>query len=159
MPDNATPPGGERPRGGRPPKLTEELIEAAGLLVIRGNFRSTVARGLSIGQRTFRRWMRMGKEHPDGLYGKFRRVVLQCEATAEERALEQVMQAGRDDPKYLCWWLERKFPQRWGRFRGELTQIRQEVLRLGKLVHGPDYQFGMGMGGTTPGGEPGPGCG
>ena len=77
----------------------------------------------------------LGRDYPDGLYGTFRRLVLESEAEAERLAVLSVYRVGReDDPKYLTWWLERKFPQRWGRFRGELGELKRKIAELEALL-------------------------
>jgi hypothetical protein len=134
MNSSANPDDDERPRGGRPSKLTEQILTLTVELLIRGNFRSVVATRIGVGARTFRHWMKNGKKYPDGIYGRFRTAVLKAETEAETRAVGNIMEAGKDDPKYLCWFLERKFPQRWGRYRGELGQLKKRITELEKLL-------------------------
>ena len=127
------------PDDGRPPeprKLTDTLIEAISRSLLRGAFRSTVCKRLGFGQRSMDRWMSLGKRFPDGIYGRLRRAVLAAEAVAEERAIARVLNAGKDDAKYLCWWLERKYPQRWGQYRGELGLLKKRIRNLEKVLGG-----------------------
>lgn len=129
-----TPPN---PDDGSPPvprKLTSPLVAAVAEMIVQGNFRSTVAQRLRIGQRTFKRWMQLGKGYPDGIYGHFRASVVAAEAEAESRAVRAIMAAGQDDPKHLQWWLERKFPERWGKYRGELLELKREIAELKRLI-------------------------
>ena len=125
----------DTPRRGRPPKLTEDLALGIAQCILDGNFRYVAARRFLIGKRTFQTWMKLGRDYPDGLYGTFRRLVLESEAEAERLAVLSVYRVGReDDPKYLTWWLERKFPQRWGRFRGELGELKRKIAELEALL-------------------------
>lgn len=80
-----------------------------------GNFRNVAAEWSGIGVRTFRDWMKRGKEQKTGPYRDFRRRVLEAEKQAEIRVVGLVMKAAAEDPKHGEWWLERKFPERWGR--------------------------------------------
>lgn len=126
-PDDAGPPA--------PRKLTEAKIEAVAAIILQGNFRQTAAKLVGVDPATLSRWMKLGRRYPDGLYGKLNQVVLRAEAAAEGRAVDAIMAAGRaGEVKYLCWWLERKFPQRWGRHRGELYELRRQVRELERLV-------------------------
>lgn len=119
---------------GRPKKLTEKLIVAVCDVILAGNFRCVAGRMFGVSPRTFRRWMAMGKRFPEGLYGKFRRCVLESESVAEVRAVGDITRAGKTDVEHLKWWLERKYPQRWGRYRGELGEIKRKLKELEKLA-------------------------
>ena len=61
--------------------------------------------------------MKAGRQYPDGIYGRLYRGVPLAESRFEVLAVAGIAAAGQDDPKYLCWLLERKFPQRWGKHR------------------------------------------
>lgn len=79
--------------------------------------------------------MKTGRDFPEGLYGTFRRLVIESEAEAERMAVRAIYRAGKeDDPKYLAWWLERKFPQRWGKYRGELGEMKRRIRELEELL-------------------------
>lgn len=125
------------PRG-RPLKLTEELILGICQAILDGNFRYVAAAKFKISPSALRRWLQLGKKFPDGIYGQLLALVRESEATAEATFVKAVTAAGAaDDPKYLCWWLERKFPQRWGRYRGELADLKREVRDLKRLIGAP----------------------
>jgi transposase len=121
-------------RRGRPTRLTPELAEAVLSLLLDGNFRSTVCKALSLNPSTFRKWMAARKRYPDGVYGHFRRTVLAAEATAETDAVARIRAEGRGDARFLQWLLERKNPQRWGRSRDDLTDLKKEVKRMADVV-------------------------
>ncbi len=121
--------------GGRPTKLTPSIILATVQLLMEGNFRCVVARRIGINMATFRRWMANGKRYPDGLYARFRAAVLKAETEGESRAVAGILAAGfADDASHLEWFLERKYPQRWGRFRGELGDMKKRIADLEKLL-------------------------
>jgi hypothetical protein len=104
--------------GGRPTKLSAELQARLCEAIRSGNYRETAAQWAGVSPETLSRWM-----HRKGArYDAFRRAVLEAERAAEIRAVALVMKAAADDPAHARWWLERKFPDRWGRReRHELT--------------------------------------
>jgi len=121
-------------RTGRPSKLTPDLQDKMVEAILAGSFRGTAAAWCGIGRRTFVRWMRRGKAGPDGPYGGFRRAVIEAESHAENRAVGVIIQAGTTDPKHLMWWLERKFPDRWGRDSYRLRELERQLSELEKLM-------------------------
>lgn len=124
-------PDDDGPRRGRPKKLTEELIAAVVKLIHAGNFRMVAARSLGLSPKTFYNWISLGAKYPEGLYGKLREAVLDAETKAESTIIAAIVQAGMTvDPKYLCWWAERKHSARWGRQVGELNRMRRELAEL-----------------------------
>lgn len=135
-------------RSGRPTKLTGELAEAFCALLISGCFRSVACRTLNLHPRTLRRWLKAGAKYPTGIYGNFARAVVSAEAEAEAKAVAEVLAAGRGDPKYLCWWLERKFPHRWGRDRADLMKLKRDIADLTKEVRSMEEKDG-GLGATA----------
>lgn len=128
------PDDGDRP--GRPSKLTPALTAAVVELLLRGNYRSDVARAAGIGFTTFRRWMRTGRQYPDGIYGRFRQAVESAESTFKTRAVGTVTSAGEDDPRLLLEYLARRYPQQFGAYRGELGELKRRIKQMEKLVEG-----------------------
>lgn len=125
------------PDDGKPPdprKLTDALIEGFVRLLLAGNFRQVAAKRLGVHITTLRRWMRLGRRYPDGIYARLRSAVLAAEAEFEASAVAQIRVAGADDPAHLEWLLERKFPMRWGRFRGELGLLKKRLAELEKAL-------------------------
>ena len=123
-------PGDADRRPGRPPKLTPATVKLAVALALRGNFRYAVARRVGVHPKTFERWMRAGKRSPAGLYGQLRAGVLRAEAEFEIGAVAEVVEAAKSDAKFACWMLERKYPQRWGRYRGGLGELKRRVREM-----------------------------
>lgn len=129
------------PRG-RPPKISEEIILGICELIQEGNFLLVACRRYGLSQRTVYRWMLNGKKFPDGLYGLFRQMTQEAQAVAEVEAVKMIMAVGRTiDPRQLNWWLERKFPQRWGRYRGELTELKKEIRALRRMLQGDETAY------------------
>lgn len=129
---------------GRPASLTWEMIARVVLFVRAGNFRETsaVAAGLRLGN--FRRWMRQGKAalRDDGtavpkthqVYVDLYKAVIEAEKMAEIDMVKVVVDASKQEPEHAKWYLERKFPDRWGRNNYELKQLRKQVASLGRII-------------------------
>lgn len=132
------PPAPRGPDDGPPPdprKLTTELIEGFRRVIAeKGHFREVACRKLHVNYATFRRWMSLGKKYPDGIYATLRSTVHEAEADAENAMLDLVLGQARIDAKHAEWYLERKFPQRWGRGRGEFSRMMKEFAELKKLM-------------------------
>lgn len=127
------PPAGDGPpkRSGRRPKITDTLILSIASVISEGSFRYVAGRRFGVPPGTFKRWLAAGRRFPEGRYGLFRAMVLEAEAAAEHFAVAAIIAAGTEhDAKHLQWWLERKFPQRWGRGRDELSEIRRALKAL-----------------------------
>lgn len=138
MSDTTLPPPPPNPddgRSGRKPKCTDQIIQAASVLLLQGNFRCVVADRLNIGGTTFRRWMRMGKQYPNGRYGRFRTTVVTSETEFQARSVAAITNAGMtEDPWVLLAFLERKYPKLYGKYRGELGELKKRIAELEKLL-------------------------
>jgi len=102
---------------------TEVLCRA----LIMGNTHTTACKLANINYDLFRRWMALGG-HPlsatkkndvvdPGLaeepYATFARAVVEAKATAESRAVNQIIAAGDRDWKAAAWYLEKSNPDEW----------------------------------------------
>jgi hypothetical protein len=96
---------------GRPTKLTGAIQAKVCEAIRGGNYRETAALWAGVPPETLSRWMKK----PGAKFVAFRRAVLEAERAAEIRAVALVMKAAAEDPNHAKWWLERKFPERWGR--------------------------------------------
>ena len=124
----------------RPSKFSPQVRKAILDAVEAGNFRDSAARAAGVGPRTLDRWLQLGLQYPDGEYGAFRAALLAAEGKAEAALVRTIFDMARSDWKAAAWWLERKFPQRWGRFRGEFTELQRRVRELEKMVRPDDLQ-------------------
>jgi hypothetical protein len=107
---------------GRPTKFTPETQVEIVRIIKGGNYRCVAAEACGVAERTFAEWMAKGEEFPDSDFGKFRQAVIAAENHAEMGMVSAVNVGALTDPKHAEWWLERKFPDRWGRKeRIELT--------------------------------------
>lgn len=124
------PDDGTKSARGRKTECTPKMIEAFVTLLLQGNYRSTVCSMVGIGLTTFRRWMIQGQEHPDGIYGQFRRAVEQAEAASEASWVQKILAHSKNDPSLLKFLLERKFPHHWGQYRGETGPLKRRIREL-----------------------------
>lgn len=105
----------KKPAGGRPSKLTPALEKEIVGYLEGGNFREVAAELAGVDKATMRRWVQRGRREPSGLWGSFARRVREAERRAEANMLRIVVLGAAEDPKHAEWFLERKFPERWGR--------------------------------------------
>lgn len=106
------------PRG-RPSKLTAKVRNHLVEAIEAGNYVETAVRACGIGTSTYYRWMETGEadlaHDKDSIYRELWEAVKKAEATAEEKALKQIRSAAPEHWQAAAWYLERKFPNRWGR--------------------------------------------
>jgi hypothetical protein len=121
-------------RRGRPTKLTDALHRSFIELLLSGCYRQDACRNLGVSYATFRSWMNSGKTYPGTIYEAFLKGVLAAEARCKTNAVAQILAAGREDAKYFCWWLERKYPNEWGAYRGELGDLKRRIREMEKLL-------------------------
>jgi transposase-like protein len=96
-------------------KLTPEMIKIAAKLIEEGNYISHVAQALGIERRTFYTWLEQGKKATHGLKREFYEAVTQAEAKAVLRNIKIIQKAAETNWQAAAWWLERKFPEEFGR--------------------------------------------
>ena len=69
-------------------------------------------------------WLQRGRESERrNIYSEFSEAVKKAEAAAELRAVSGIVAAGRRNWTAFAWYLERKYPDRWGR----RDKIQQEI--------------------------------
>lgn len=105
-------------KGGRKSKIDAELIEKASTLVRSGCFNDTVAHFLGISPRTLYNWMEWGREAQEkeewNEYRHFYERMRQAESHAEASCVMGIFKAGKRQWQAFAWYLERKYPDRWG---------------------------------------------
>lgn len=116
--------------GGRPTKLSEELIQTLAKWVRTGAYITTVCQAHDISRETYYAWMRRGEEEQEGLYREFSDTLKRAEAEAELRLLarlEQCADPQADGPfQRYAWILERRFRDRWGRSPAVVVEQAKE---------------------------------
>lgn len=109
--------GGAKPKRqrGRRLKLTAKVQDKIVTVIKAGNYCCVAAAYAGVAASTFWSWMQKGEEQPKSVYGKFRAAVLEAESFAEVRANTIIQKAMEDNWVAAMTFLERKFPDRWGR--------------------------------------------
>ena len=96
-------------------KLTRELISEAEKWIKAGNFTTVVCQYLGIHQSTWYRWMAEGEKAKKGIKKEFYDRIKKAESHSEMRNVQLIQQAGNETWQAAAWYLERKFPDRWGK--------------------------------------------
>lgn len=113
----------------RKTKLSRKLIQEAENLIKLGNYNVTVCQYLGIGETTWYRWLQEGREAERGLKREFWEAIKRAESHAEIRNVQVIQQAGQDNWQASAWYLERKFPDKWGR----KDRLEAELSHSGKV--------------------------
>ena len=117
---------------GRPTKLTDESQQTIVGAIQLGMYQEQAARLAGIDPGTYYRWMengtKQGKQYAK--YREFRETVEKARAEAEARKLRSIhIAADSGTWQAAAWWLERSFPNRWGRRdKMEVIHISEDVL-------------------------------
>ncbi len=125
------------------PKLTKERTDRLVALLRAGQNREAACAAVGIGSATLRRWI-AAAEGGDKRLVRFAEKIHEAESEAETRAVAQVQLHGKTDWRALAWWLERRFPKKWGDHRVVTMRVEQEreqmldVLQRALLRHGRD---------------------
>jgi hypothetical protein len=118
---------------GRPTKLTPTVERAVCKAVRAGNYIETAAALAGINKDTLYDWLKRGAREatridaghePDAgeaPYVQFSDAVKKALAESESADLRRIERAGADQWQAAAWRLERRFPDRWGRQRVEVT--------------------------------------
>lgn len=119
-------------------KLNRELIEKAYRYVAAGNYIETVCVYLGISKNTWYTWLKKGEKQRQGIYRDFYDAIKKAEAEAEMRNVAIIQEAARDTWQAAAWFLERKYPERWGKRETTIEDIQKkqnEMLeRISKIV-------------------------
>jgi len=117
-------------RTGRPPKLTQEIQDRIVSAITAGNYLETAAAFAGIHRATLHRWLKRGAETTIGQYREFRDAVERAQAQAEIRDVAIIGQAATKHWQAAAWRLERKFHDRWGRRRVEVSTPEGQPLQF-----------------------------
>lgn len=117
---------------GRPSKLTDETHQTIVGAIQLGMYQEQAALMAGISRGTFFRWMERGLKggNQNTRYREFRDAVEKARAEAEARKLRAIhIAADNGTWQAAAWWLERSFPDRWGRRdKVEVTHITEDML-------------------------------
>lgn len=104
----------EQNKGGRPSKYEPERVNAIIDAISHGMYAEQAAVACGISKTTFVRWR--------DIYPEFKERVERAQAFAEERYIRLILRHATTSWQAAAWWLERTFPDRYGRrARVELT--------------------------------------
>lgn len=121
----------------RPSKLTPAVKAALVEAVEGGNYIETAVRACGIGTSTYYRWMEQGEaDLENGKASAHRELweaIKTAEAEAETNALSQIRAAARENWQAAAWYLERKFPDRWGRRERHEATSRDDRVRQDRV--------------------------
>jgi len=131
---------------GRITILNEAIQKAMVKSIEGGNYASTAAEAAGIGKSTHYQWMEKGEQGIEP-YAEYADAIKKAEAIAESNAVKIIQAAARENWTAGAWYLERKFPDKWGR-KDKLTQeisgkdgkpieIDSKALVLAMLGHAP----------------------
>lgn len=118
-------------------------------MIADGNFRGPSARAAGISERTFRLWLKSGRESSSGLYHNFYTDIVKAENAAEIKQVKLILEAATKDPRHAQWWLERKFPERWASNRDQFRVLANEVSELKKILTNGNSSIASETGSTA----------
>ena len=120
---------------GRLTKLTPQVQRKIVTALKKGAYREVAAEYAGIGERTFFTWMDKGRSETKDSepYRRFRQAVEKAETQTEIMATARVLEAGKESWGAAMTWLERKYPQRWGR-KDRLELVGESLTRFQAAV-------------------------
>lgn len=119
---------------GRETKLTPELQERIVKDLADGQTRVCASARANIGIRSFQKWLALGKQGKQP-YAAFYTAVKKAERDAESAAVSAIREAGQKLWTAYAWWLERKFPDSWGkRDRLELSGNKRKPVEVVEVI-------------------------
>lgn len=114
-------------RPGRPSKLTEETTKKLVKAIESGNYMKAACAYAGIDYTTFRLWMKKGEKAKSGRYFNFFHTIKRAEQVAEVKMIEQWQRHMPENWQAIATFMERRYPDRWGRNMRVNQNIQQEV--------------------------------
>jgi hypothetical protein len=106
----------------RQSKLTPETQKKIVDAIAEGNYLETAAAIGGVTYTTLNNWMKKGEQASSGAYVEFLEAVKKAEAEAEALRVSRINRAGRaGNWQADAWYLERRYPDRWGKRVQEVT--------------------------------------
>ena len=125
---------------GRPSKLTPEVTKRLTEAIRAGNYYEAACGYAGIGYSTFRAWMVKGEKAKSGKYREFVEAITRAEYEAEVRMVALWQKHMPEDYRAIRDFLERRYPDRWGRKRLDIEHSGEaKVVHQGEVtVKNPD---------------------
>ena len=101
----------------RPSKLTPEVQKRLVKAIKAGNYYEAACGFAGIHYSTFREWMIKGEKATSGKFREFYEAIKKAENEAEVRMVAQWQQHMPENWQAIATFLERRYPDRWGRNR------------------------------------------
>jgi transposase len=105
----------------RPTKLTKDTSTAICEAVKRGNYIETAAALAGVHRATLYEWLKKGRSEATGIYHDFAEAMELALAESEDTMLVLIGNAAEEQWQAAAWRLERRYPEKYGRRRVEVT--------------------------------------
>jgi hypothetical protein len=101
--------------GGRPSKLTEELMINLFNVIAAGNYYEAACAYVGIHYDTFRAWIVKGEQAKSGKYHEFSEAIKKAESQAEIRMIQEWQAQMPTNWQAIATFMERRYPDRWSK--------------------------------------------
>lgn len=125
-----------------PTKCTPERAERLIELVRQGSFREAACAAVGVTPKSLRTWLQLA-DQGDERYVEFARKLREAEAHVENDCVFTIKSLGSDDWRALAWYLEKRFPNRFGDMRVAKVQLEREREALFEALHAALTELGM----------------
>ena len=133
--------------GGRPPQLDLTFAERICHHIAAGHFVQSALAAEGVARRTYYFWMERGEQdlvaEKDSVYVEFLHMIKKAEFMAEDQNLK-ILLAGGIGWQANAWFLERRFPAKWGnRFKFTIEEAQDFMRKFLNIVaqHIPDREL------------------
>lgn len=110
-------------------ELTKPIRDEICSLVAQGNFLLSACRQVGVAPALVKKWLTFGELRPGSIFEDFLLDLQAAEAYAEDQALQRIQEAGKDTKYWAAaaWFLERKYPERWGNNGRINVMVKKEL--------------------------------
>ena len=122
---------------GNKSKLTKQLIKKACSLKKKGYTNTQICQACEISEETFYRWQR--GEELEGLAYELCEGLKKAEAEKQAALLAKIEAHGEEHWQAVAWYMERMWPERFGRVDRLQAEVKQETKASVAVSHYFDY--------------------
>ena len=136
-------------------KLNADLTSRIAHLISEGNYVEVACQAVGIGKSTFYSWLKHAEtdEKPRKIYVDFMDTIKKAEAQSESKYLGVIRDAANGGTwQASAWWLERRYPEKWG--RREKVDLTSGGKRLTIVIEHTDDAETSGIASETDGDIP-----